>query len=101
MRNLKKILALVLALVMSLSLMATAGATDFKDESQFNDTYKTAAEVLSGLGVLVGDPDGNFRPTGSITRAEAAAAVYRIVTGDVQDQNVVHISRCRRRTKCS
>ena len=33
MRNLKKILAMVLALVMSLSLMATAGAADFTDAS--------------------------------------------------------------------
>ena len=88
MRNLKKILALVLALVMSLSLMATAGATDFKDDDQFTETYKTAAEVLEKLGVLRGDPDGSFRPTGSITRAEAAAAVYRIVTGDVDDKQV-------------
>ena len=88
MRNLKKILALVLALVMSLSLMATASATDFKDDDQFNPDYKTAAEVLEGLGVLKGDPDGSFRPTGSITRAEAAAAVYRIVTGDVEDKQV-------------
>ena len=88
MRNLKKILALVLALVMSLSLMATASATDFKDDDQFNPTYKVAAQVLEGLGVLRGDPDGSFRPTGDITRAEAAAAVYRIVTGDVEDKQV-------------
>ena len=88
MRNLKKILALVLALVMSLSLMATASATDFTDDSQFNPNYKTAAEVLEKLGVLKGYTDGSFDPTGSISRAEAAAAVYRIVTGDVDNKQV-------------
>ena len=88
MRNLKKILALVLALVMSLSLMATAGATDFTDDGQFNPSYKTAAEVLEKLGVLKGYTDGSFDPTGSISRAEVAAAVYRIVTGDVDNKQV-------------
>ena len=74
MRNLKKILALVLALVMSLSLMATASAADFTDASSINDTYETAVEVLSGLGVFNGyKEDGSFRPQGSITRAETAA----------------------------
>ena len=88
MRNLKKILALVLALVMSLSLMATAGAADFKDASSINEKYETAVEVLEGLGVFRGYEDGSFQPTGSITRAETAAIIYRIVTGDVKDEQV-------------
>ena len=53
MRNLKKILALVLALVMSLSLMATAGASSFPDVDAENP-YATAIEVLDELKVFQG-----------------------------------------------
>ena len=86
MRNLKKILALVLALVMSFSLMATANA--FTDDEKITDTYETAVTVLSGLKVFQGYDDGTFLPQGSITRAEVAAIIYRIVTGDVDDKQV-------------
>ena len=86
MRNLKKILALALALVMSLSLMATANA--FTDDDSITDTYETAVTVLSGLKVFQGYDDGTFQPKGAITRAEVAAIIYRIVTGDVNDTQV-------------
>ena len=86
MRNLKKILALALALVMSLSLMATANA--FTDDDSITDTYDTAVTVLSGLKVFQGYDDGSFLPQGAITRAEVAAIIYRIVTGDVADTQV-------------
>ena len=87
MRNLKKILALALALVMSLSLMATANA--FNDDDQITDTYATAIDVLSGLKVFQGYNNGEtFQPKGAITRAEVAAIIYRIVTGDVEDTQV-------------
>ena len=86
MRNLKKILALVLALVMSLSLMATAGAADFSDKDQISDKYSDAVTVLNGLEVFKGYDNGaRFEPQGNITRAEVAAIIYRIATGDVTD----------------
>ena len=89
MRNLKKILALVLALVMSLSLMATAGAADAAATSSETVTpaYEIALQVLGkdGLKVFGGYTDGTIRPQNNITRAEVAAILYRIVTGDVTD----------------
>ncbi len=86
MRNLKKILALVLALIMSLSLMATASATEFPDDGDINDTYRVAVEVLSGLNVFAGDQNGKFNPGDPIRRSEVAAIIYRIATGDVTNE---------------
>ena len=83
MRNLQKILALVLALVMSFSLVATAGA--FSDDGDIDASYGDAVKVLNGLEVFQGYSDGKFDPKGSITRAEVAAIIYRIATGDVKD----------------
>ncbi len=85
MRNLKKILALVLALVMSLSLMATAGAAQFPDVDDSNP-YKTAIDVLDELKVFQGFEDGTFKPTDTLNRAQAAVLVYRIATGDVENK---------------
>jgi hypothetical protein len=87
MRNLKKTLCLVLALVFVLGL-CTVGAvngTDFDDQS--NIQYKTAVKAMSGLGILKGDDndgDGNFsfRPTDKVTRAEAAKIIAYIVVGE-------------------
>lgn len=84
MRNLKKILALVLALVMSFSVMTVSSAA-FKDEDKISGNYAEAVEVLNYIGVFRGDENGKFNPQKSITRAEVAAIIYRITTGDVTD----------------
>ncbi len=93
MRNLKKFLALVLAMMMTLSLMVTVNASSFKDDDDITKVYAEAIDVLTELGVVKGygedDPnEGKFLPKNNITRAEVAAIMYRIVTGDVNDANV-------------
>ena len=89
MRNLKKLLALVLAMVMAFSLMLTANAAvkydDYQDKDSITDEFTEAVQVLTGLEVMQGDEKG-FRPSDKITRAEAAAVIYRAVTGDVTDR---------------
>jgi len=80
----KKLLAMVLALVMTLSLAVSANAA-FKDADKVSDTYEEAVAVLNGMGVFKGYEDGSFQPQGDITRAEVAAIVYRVYTADVKD----------------
>ena len=85
MRNLKKFLALALAMVMAFSLMVTANAahagTQYGDEGDITPAFSEAVEVLTGMGVFQGD-SGSFRPASNITRAEVAAIIYRLATGD-------------------
>ena len=77
----KKLLAMVLALVMTLSLAVSANA--FKDDKSISDDYAESVAVLNGMGVFKGYEDGSFKPEGKITRAEVATIVYRIYTADV------------------
>ena len=77
----KKLLAMVLALVMTLSLAVSANA--FKDDTKISDDYAEAVAVLNGMGVFKGYEDGSFKPEGNITRAEVATIIYRIYTADV------------------
>ncbi len=87
MRNLKKFLALALALVMTLPVLSIATAV-FTDEEYINSAYEEAVDVLAALGVFQGRDDGSFDPQATITRAEVAAIIYRIATGDVNDEQV-------------
>ena len=83
MRNLKKFLALVLAMMMVFSLMLTANAytvkTDFVDDDDI--TYREAAAVLQDLKIYEGGDDGEMDPKGDFTRAQLAALMYRVLNG--------------------
>lgn len=72
MKNLKKVLALVVALTMVLGTVSFA----FTDVDAENDVY-TAVQTLSALDILNGYEDGTFGPEKDITRAEFAAVVCR------------------------
>ncbi len=88
MRNLKKSLCLVLALVFVLGLctvgVGAANGTTFSDEKDIQ--YDTAVKAMSGLGILIGnDDDGDgvaeFSPAGTLTRAAAAKMIAYMVLG--------------------
>ena len=82
MRNLKKVLSLALALVMLLGMMVVGAgaAADFKDADSIKNTE--AVDVVSGIGVLLGDENKNFNPTGTLTRAEAAVVIAKLDLGE-------------------
>ena len=76
----KKFLSLVLALVMTMSLVTvSAGAKDFADDSKIN--YDEAVAVMSTLGVVGGYPDGSFKPNGTLTRGAAAKIICNVILG--------------------
>ena len=76
----KKFLALVLALVMTMSLVTiSAGAEDFTDDSKI--TYEEAVDVMSAAGVVGGYADGSFNPQGTLTRGAAAKIICNMILG--------------------
>jgi hypothetical protein len=76
----KKFLSLVLALVMTMSLVTvSAGAKDFTDNSKIN--YKEAVDVLSAVKVIDGYTDGAFNPANTLTRGAAAKIICNLILG--------------------
>jgi len=75
MKNLTRVLALVLTFAMMISSVAMAASfTDIAAGS----TYAEATAVLADLGILYGYEDGTFGADKVITRAEVAAVVNRL-----------------------
>ena len=76
----KKFLSLVLALVMTMSLVTvSAGAKDFTDSSKIN--YKEAVDVMSAVKVIDGYSEGDFRPSNTLTRGAAAKIICNLILG--------------------
>ena len=75
----KKLLALVLALVMTMSLVTISNAA-FKDADKID--YDEAVEVMNAIGVLVGDEKGNFNAKDNLTRAQAAKIISYLLLGN-------------------
>ena len=76
----KKFLSLVLALVMTMSLVTvSAGAKDFTDSSKIN--YSEAVDVMSAAKVIDGYAEGDFRPSTTLTRGAAAKIICNMILG--------------------
>ena len=52
-----------------------------RDYAQISDTYKDAVEQAYGKGIITGFTDTSFRGEETLTRAQAAVAVYRLLFG--------------------
>ena len=76
----KKFLSLVLALVMTMSLVTvSAGAKDFTDDDSI--TYQEAVDVISEIGVVDGYAAGDFKPNEVLTRGAAAKIICNLILG--------------------
>ena len=76
----KKFLSLVLALVMTMSLVTvSAGAKDFTDSTKIQ--YTEAVDVMSAVKVIDGYAEGDFRPSTTLTRGAAAKIICNLILG--------------------
>ena len=76
----KKFLSLVLALVMTMSLVTvSAGAKDFTDSTKIQ--YSEAVDVMSAVKVIDGYAEGDFRPSTTLTRGAAAKIICNLILG--------------------
>ena len=80
MKNLKKVLALVLAFACAFTMFAGAA---FSDQADIQSTE--AVDALTALGVIEGYTDGSFRPDVTVTRAEMAKMIFTILNGGNDD----------------
>lgn len=80
MKNLKKLVSVIVTVAMlisSLAALSVGAATGQYGDVQESNSYYKAIKVLSGLGIVEGDDEGNFNPTSNIKRSEMVAMVCR------------------------
>jgi DNA-entry nuclease len=74
------------------SMLGTENLTDselkvaysnLKDVSA-QDSYGEDVAKAYGFGIITGYSDGSFKPTGTLTRAESATVVYRLIEEDAR-----------------
>ena len=80
MKNLKKILALVLAFACAFTMFAGAAFTDQADIKATD-----AVNMLSSLGVITGYTDGSYQPNKVVTRAEMAKMIFVVRNNKIDD----------------
>ena len=84
MRNLKRALSLVLAVVMVIGLMVVgASAVSYNDFSDRGEIVnKDAVSMLTTLGIIEGQPDGSYNPAGDVDRAQMAKMISVALTNN-------------------
>ena len=103
MRNLKKVLSLVLCVAMMLSVMVVGAGAAFSDQSKIKNTE--AVDACTALNIIGGYPDGSFKPEGNITRAEVTKMICVALNGGKeprrQHQHHPHLQRrAQQRQRC-
>ncbi len=76
MKNLKRLMSVVLSVVMLLSFVISTSAATFTDVAETDNAFE-AIEVLAALKILEGKEAGVFDPEANIKRSEFAAVICR------------------------
>ncbi len=86
----KKFLSLVLAVIMTMSLVTiSASAAEYKDFTDKDEIqYEEAVAVLNRLGIITGYSEGDFRPEGELTRGAAAKIIASLLLGPEAAENL-------------
>ena len=79
MRNLKKVLSLVLCVAMMLSVMVMSTGAAFPDQDKIQNAE--AVDMATALGIIDGYEDGTFRPAENIERGEAVKMISAMLNG--------------------
>ena len=92
MKNLKKLLSLVLVLIMVMSLFPAASAADLTKFSDLDDVgaqFVEAIDVMVSLGIIEGRTATELIPQGEITRAEITKIATYLKTGKAAADRLV------------
>lgn len=85
----KRIVSLIFAVVLILSLTAGVLAVDGEVDQRFTDWdgigYQPEVAMLTDLGLVSGYSDGSFRPYNCITRAEVSKVISSLLTDQVPE----------------
>lgn len=79
MRNLKKVLTLVLTVAMLLSVMVVGTGAAFSDQDSIKN--KEAVDVCVALNIIAGMEDGSYRPANNVTRAQMCKMICIALNG--------------------
>ena len=92
MKNLRKVLALVLVVATLFSFASVAGA--YTDDAAISADYSQAVGVLSKLGILNGYEDGSFKPAATIDRDEMAKMIAVLANAGDDQVHTVYEGAC-------
>lgn len=84
MRNLKRVLTMVMAVAMMMSLLVVGAGAAFKDQDKIENT--DAVNMNVALNIINGRDDGTFDPAGNVTRAEMAKMICVLLNGGNEPQ---------------
>lgn len=84
----KRPLSTLFVICIALEMFITpANATSTFPDVDENAAYAEAAEYMDETGIMVGDENGNFNPSKTLTRAEMATIICRVV-GETENLSI-------------